>query len=115
MLIKLNVGGYLAKNNDVTENTPITQDNTEDMETRTLELGGLAGTFGTADHKNLGRLYILFGLTGGFLSLVLHLLVRLERISIGETSILDFGSSNQYFQTWSLSRTSLLFFCVIPL
>ena len=54
MLIKLNVGGYLAKNNDVTENTPITQDNTEDMETRTLELGGLAGTFGTADHKNLG-------------------------------------------------------------
>ena len=95
MLIKLIVGGYLAKNNDVTENTPITQDNTEDMETRTLELGGLAGTFGTADHKNLGRLYILFGLTGGFLSLVLHLLVRLERINIGETSILDFGSSNQ--------------------
>ena len=44
LLIKLNVGGYLAKNNDVTENTPITQDNTEDMETRTLELGGLAGT-----------------------------------------------------------------------
>ena len=115
MLIKLIVGGYLAKNNDVTENTPLTQDNTEDMDTRTLELGGLAGTFGTADHKNLGRLYILFGLTGGFLSLVLHLLVRLERINIGETSILDFGSSNQYFQTWSLSRTSLLFFCVIPL
>ncbi|MCH2617202.1 MAG: cbb3-type cytochrome c oxidase subunit I, partial [Acidimicrobiales bacterium] len=115
MLIKLVVGGYLAKNNDVTENTPLTQDNTEDMETRTLELGGLAGTFGTADHKNLGRLYILFGLTGGFLSMVLHLLVRLERINIGETSILDFGSSNQYFQTWSLSRTSLLFFCVIPL
>ena len=34
--------------------------------------------------------------------MVLHLLVRLERINIGETSILDFGSSNQYFQTWSL-------------
>ncbi len=85
------------------------------MEIRSLELGGLAGIFGTADHKNLGRLYILFGLTGGFLSLILHFLVRLERINIGGTSILDFGSNNQYFQTWSLSRTSLLFFCVIPL
>ena len=115
MLIKLDVGGYLTKNNDVTENQPITEENTEDIETRTLELGGLAGTFGTADHKNLGRLYILFGLTGGFLSLVLHFLVRLERVNIGGTTILDFGSNNQYFQTWSLSRTSLLFFCVIPL
>ena len=37
LLIKLNVGGYLAKNNDVTENTPLTQDNTEDMDTRTLD------------------------------------------------------------------------------
>jgi|TARA_B100001094_G_scaffold102835_1_gene98989 cytochrome c oxidase subunit 1 len=99
----------------VTENQPLTKDNTEDMEIRSLELGGLAGIFGTADHKNLGRLYILFGLTGGFLSLILHFLVRLERINIGGTSILDFGSNNQYFQTWSLSRTSLLFFCVIPL
>lgn len=115
MLIKLNVGGYLAKNDDVTENQPLTKDNTEDMEIGSLELGGLAGTFGTADHKNLGRLYILFGLTGGFLSLILHFLVRLERINIAGTSILDFGSNNQYFQTWSLSRTSLLFFCVIPL
>ncbi|MBT95447.1 MAG: hypothetical protein CL431_05730 [Acidimicrobiaceae bacterium] len=99
----------------MTENQPLTKDNTEDMEIRSLELGGLAGIFGTADHKNLGRLYILFGLTGGFLSLILHFLVRLERINIGGTSILDFGSNNQYFQTWSLSRTSLLFFCVIPL
>ena len=99
----------------MTENQPLTKDNTEDMEIRSLELGGLAGTFGTADHKNLGRLYILFGLTGGFLSLILHFLVRLERINIAGTSILDFGSNNQYFQTWSLSRTSLLFFCVIPL
>jgi cytochrome c oxidase subunit 1 len=115
LLIKLNVGGYLAKNDDVTENQPLTKDNTEDMEIGSLELGGLAGTFGTADHKNLGRLYILFGLTGGFLSLILHFLVRLERINIAGTSILDFGSNNQYFQTWSLSRTSLLFFCVIPL
>ena len=115
MLIKLDVGGYLTKNNDVTENQPLTEENTEDIETRTLELGGLAGTFGTADHKNLGRLYILFGLTGGFLSLVLHFLVRLERVNIAGTTILDFGSNNQYFQTWSLSRTSLLFFCVIPL
>jgi heme/copper-type cytochrome/quinol oxidase subunit 1 len=54
-------------------------------------------------------------LTGGLLSLILHFLLRLERISIGDTTVLDFGSSNQYFQTWSLSRTSLLFFCVVPL
>ena len=86
MLIKLDVGGYLTKNNDVTENQPLTEENTEDIETRTLELGGLAGTFGTADHKNLGRLYILFGLTGGFLSLVLHFLVRLERVNIAAVS-----------------------------
>ena len=99
----------------MTENQTETESNTDESASRPLELGGLAGTFGTTDHKNIGKLYIFFGLTGGLLSLVLHFLVRIERINIGGTSILDFGSSNQYFQTWSLSRTSLLFFCVVPL
>ena len=99
----------------MTENQTETQLNTEETASRPLELGGLAGAFGTTDHKNIGKLYIFFGLAGGLLSLVLHFLLRLERINIDGTTILDFGSSNQYFQTWSLSRTSLLFFCVVPL
>jgi len=99
----------------VTENQTETESNTDESASRPLEIGGLAGAFGTTDHKKIGRLYIFFGLTGGLLSLILHFLLRLERISIGDTTVLDFGSSNQYFQTWSLSRTSLLFFCVVPL
>ena len=99
----------------MTENQTETESNTDESASRPLEIGGLAGAFGTTDHKKIGRLYIFFGLTGGLLSLILHFLLRLERISIGDTTVLDFGSSNQYFQTWSLSRTSLLFFCVVPL
>ncbi|HJM97704.1 MAG TPA: cbb3-type cytochrome c oxidase subunit I [Acidimicrobiales bacterium] len=99
----------------MTENQTETESNTDESASRPLEIGGLVGAFGTTDHKKIGRLYIFFGLTGGLLSLILHFLLRLERISIGDTTVLDFGSSNQYFQTWSLSRTSLLFFCVVPL
>ena len=101
----------MAKRKTVTENQTETESNAADS----LEIGGLAGVFGTSDHKNLGRLYILFGLTGGMLALILNILVRFERINIGSIGVLDFGSSNQFFQTWSLSRTSLLFFCVLPL
>lgn len=79
------------------------------------ESPGFAGALATGDHKVLGRMYLFFGLTGGLLALVLSLLVALERVNISGLDILSFGSDNQYFQTWSLSRTSLLFFCVIPL
>ncbi len=99
----------------MTENQTETESNTDESAAKPLEIGGLAGTFGTSDHKSIGRLYIFFGLTGGLLAVILHFLLRLERINIGGTSVLDFGSANQYFQTWSLSRTSLLFFCVVPL
>jgi len=99
----------------VTENQTETGSNAADSASDPLDIGGLAGVFGTSDHKNIGRLYIFFGLFGGMLALILNILVRFERASIGSVSILDFGSSNQFFQTWSLSRTSLLFFCVIPL
>ena len=99
----------------MTENQTETGSNAADSASDPLDIGGLAGVFGTSDHKNIGRLYIFFGLFGGMLALILNILVRFERASIGSVSILDFGSSNQFFQTWSLSRTSLLFFCVIPL
>ena len=99
----------------MTENQTETGSNAADSASGSLDIGGLAGVFGTSDHKNIGRLYIFFGLFGGMLALILNILVRFERASIGSVSILDFGSSNQFFQTWSLSRTSLIFFCVIPL
>ena len=99
----------------MTENQTETESNAADSASDPLEIGGLAGVFGTSDHKNLGRLYILFGLSGGMLALILNILVRFERINIGSVGVLDFGSSNQFFQAWSLSRTSLLFFCVLPL
>ncbi len=76
---------------------------------------GLAGALGTGDHKALGRLYLYFGLLGGLLSLVLGALVRLERADTTGLDILTFGSNNQYFQVWSLSRTAMLFFGVLPL
>ncbi|MFV2039639.1 MAG: hypothetical protein ACC660_05305, partial [Acidimicrobiales bacterium] len=79
------------------------------------EAPGFAGALATGDHKVLGRMYLLFGLAGALLALVLNLLVALERIEIGGVGILTFGSDNQFFQTWSLSRTSLLFFSVIPI
>ena len=99
----------------MTENQTETGSNAADSASGPLDIGGLAGVFGTSDHKNIGRLYIFFGLFGGMLALILNILVRFERASIRSVSILDFGSSNQFFQTWSLSRTSLIFFCVIPL
>ncbi len=79
------------------------------------ESPGFAGALGTGDHKVLGRMYILLGLAGGALALVLNLFVALERLNIDGLDILTFGSNNQFFQAWSLSRTSLLFFSVIPL
>lgn len=105
----------IKKRKTVTENQTETGSNAADSASGPLDIGGLAGVFGTSDHKNIGRLYIFFGLFGGMLALILNILVRFERASIGSVSILDFGSSNQFFQTWSLSRTSLIFFCVIPL
>lgn len=76
---------------------------------------GFADALATGDHKVLGRMYLFFGLAGGLLALVLNLLVALERLDIGGVDILTFGSDNQFFQAWSLSRTSLLLFCVVPL
>ena len=99
----------------MTENQTETGSNAADSASGSLDIGGLAGVFGTSDHKNIGRLYIFFGLSGGLLALILNILVRFERINIGSVGVLDFGSSNQFFQTWSLSRTTLLFFCVLPL
>ena len=105
----------MKKRKTVTENQTETGSNAAESASGSLDIGGLAGVFGTSDHKNIGRLYIFFGLSGGLLALILNILVRFERINIGSVGVLDFGSSNQFFQTWSLSRTTLLFFCVLPL
>ena len=100
----------------VTEQRPEADaEQTADEAESLYESPGFAGALATGDHKVLGRMYLLFGLAGGLLALVLNLLVALERIDIGGLDILTFGSNNQYFQTWSLGRTSLLFFCVMPL
>ncbi len=81
------------------------------------QTAGFAAALATGDHKAIGRMYVLFGLAGGLLALVLNVLVSIERTGINSISVLDWGGSGSqtFFQAWSLSRTSLLFFCVIPL
>ena len=69
-----------------------TESNTADSASSSLEIGGLAGVFGTSDHKNLGRLYIYFGLMGGMLAFVLNILVRFARLDISSIGVFDFGS-----------------------
>ena len=81
----------------MTENQTETGSNAAESASGSLDIGGLAGVFGTSDHKNIGRLYIFFGLSGGLLALILNILVRFERINIGSVGVLDFGSSNQFF------------------
>ena len=70
----------------MTENQTETGSNAADSASGSLDIGGLAGVFGTSDHKNIGRLYIFFGLFGGMLALILNILVRFERASIGSVS-----------------------------
>ncbi len=61
-------------------------------------------------------MYILLGLLGGLLSTVLTMLVALERSDISGIEVFTWGVESQtFFQAWSLGRTSLLFFCVLPL
>jgi len=77
---------------------------------------GFAGALATGDHKAIGRMYVVFGLVGTTLAMVLNLLVSLERTNIDSVSVLDWGNAQQtFFQAWSLGRTSLLFFGVLPL
>ena len=102
----------------VTEERPEVDADSPDGEAQEpLAASGLAAALATGDHKALGRMYVLFGLAGGMLALVLNLLVSLERTGIRSISVLDWGGDTAvtFFQAWSLSRTSLLFFCVLPL
>ncbi len=103
----------------VTEERPEVEESAQiaDEVTNPFDSSGLAGALGTGDHKALGRLYLLFGLVGGLGALVLNLLVSLERTGIQSISVLDWGDQEvqTFFQVWSLSRTSLLFFCALPL
>ncbi|MGI9623897.1 MAG: cbb3-type cytochrome c oxidase subunit I [Acidimicrobiales bacterium] len=102
----------------VTEERPEVVAETETEEAANpYEATGFAGALSTGDHKALGRMYVVFGLVGGLLAFVLNFMVSLERTQIDSVSVLDWGGDiNQtFFQAWSLSRTSLLFFCVVPL
>ena len=77
---------------------------------------GLAAALATTDHKAIARMYILLGLAGGLLATVLTMLVALERSDISGIEVFTWGAESQtFFQAWSLGRTSLLFFCVMPL
>lgn len=101
----------------VTEERPEVDEETETSEApNPFASPGFAGALATGDHKAIGRMYVLFGLAGGLLALVLNLLVSLERTGLSAIDVFDWGIAEQtYFQVWSLSRTALLFFCVIPL
>jgi heme/copper-type cytochrome/quinol oxidase subunit 1 len=72
---------------------------------------GLAGIFGTADHKTVGRLYIGFSLLLGVGALVLALLIGIEGADMGSLDVL---ASDTFFQVFTLSHISLVFMAVLP-
>lgn len=101
----------------VTENRPTTEAASEDAAlVGPPSESGLAAALATTDHKAIARMYILLGLAGGLLATVLTMLVALERSDISGIEVFTWGAESQtFFQAWSLGRTSLLFFCVMPL
>lgn len=101
----------------VTENRPTTAAASEDAAlVGPPRESGLAAALATTDHKAIARMYILLGLVGGLLATVLTMLVALERSDISGIEVFTWGAESQtFFQAWSLGRTSLLFFCVMPL
>ena len=72
---------------------------------------GLAGIFGTADHKAVGRLYLAFSLLFAIGSLVLGGLIAIEG---ADASGLDVLASDTFFQVLTLSNISLVFMAVLP-
>jgi heme/copper-type cytochrome/quinol oxidase subunit 1 len=78
--------------------------------------GGLAEVVGTGDHKVVGRLYLVFGLLGAVLGVVLSALVAFENSQLDGIDLFNYGDGIQtFFQAWSLGQTSLLFFGVMPM
>jgi heme/copper-type cytochrome/quinol oxidase subunit 1 len=72
---------------------------------------GLGGLIGTADHKVIGRLYLVCSLVFLGAALVLSTLVGLEGIDLSK---LDLLSTNTYFQVFTLSFVGLVFLGVLP-
>lgn len=72
---------------------------------------GLPGLIGTADHKVIGRLYLVCSLVFLGAALVLSALVGLEGIDLSKLDIL---STNTYFQVFTLSFVGLVFLGVLP-
>lgn len=76
----------------------------------------LAEIIGTGDHKVIGRLFLIFGLFGAVLGVVLSGLVAIENADLSGVDLFNYGDSAQtFFQAWSLGQTSLLFFGVLPM
>ena len=69
--------------------------------------GGLAGVFGTGDHKTLGRLYIGFSLVFGTMSLGLWAWFGIDAASSVH--------SDHSFLAFTLAQLGLVFLFLVPL
>lgn len=72
---------------------------------------GLAGVFGTADHKTVGRLYLAFSLLVLIVGVALSTLVAAEGI---DATTLGPLAENTFFQVFTLSHVLTIFGGVLP-
>ncbi len=64
-------------------------------------------TLGSGDHKTIGRLWIVGGLTFGVAALVLRFVAAIEQLDTGDIALLE--DANELVQVWSMSRDLLIF------
>ena len=75
---------------------------------------GIYSLLTTNDHKTVGRLYIACSLLFALGTVIVGLLVGLERIDTARPDDV-FGGLNAYFQMWTLYRVAFVLFVVMPL
>jgi len=80
---------------------------------RDREPAGLEQVLGSADHKNVGRMFIWAGLVGLVGGLVVGLLAAIEAMDLGGFSII--ADANEFTQLWSLGRDLAMFGGVVPI
>ena len=76
-------------------------------------VAGLYEALTTTDHKRIGRLWLRSGMLLLVGTVVLGVLVGIERVD-GESTDL-FGGDNAFFQMWALYRVGLALLVVAPL